>query len=77
MMNRRQFLSAAALAGAATFARAPRSFAAQPSRYDLLIKGGRVIADWPGLTEAQLYEGRDLKPTVDLRAVLKGYHLLA
>jgi uncharacterized protein (DUF1501 family) len=36
------------------------------------IKGGRVIADWPGLAEAQLYEARDLRPTTDLRAVLKG-----
>jgi uncharacterized protein (DUF1501 family) len=36
------------------------------------LKGGRVIADWPGLKSAQLYEGRDLKPTTDLRAVLKG-----
>ena len=36
------------------------------------IKGGRVVADWPGLKEAQLYERRDLKPTTDLRAVLKG-----
>ncbi len=36
------------------------------------IKGGRVIADWPGLAPAQLYEGRDLKPTQDLRALLKG-----
>jgi uncharacterized protein (DUF1501 family) len=36
------------------------------------IKGGRVLADWPGLKEANLYEGRDLKPTTDLRAVLKG-----
>jgi uncharacterized protein (DUF1501 family) len=36
------------------------------------VKGGRVIADWPGLKEANLYEGRDLKPTTDLRAVLKG-----
>ena len=36
------------------------------------IKGGRVIADWPGLKPASLYEGRDLKPTTDLRAVLKG-----
>jgi len=36
------------------------------------IKGGRVIADWPGLKQAQLYEGRDLKPTTDLRSVLKG-----
>ena len=36
------------------------------------LKGGRVIADWPGLKEANLYESRDLKPTTDLRAVLKG-----
>jgi uncharacterized protein (DUF1501 family) len=26
----------------------------------------------PGLTSADLYENRDLKPTTDLRAVLKG-----
>ena len=31
-----------------------------------------MIADWPGLKAANLYEGRDLKPTTDLRAVLKG-----
>jgi uncharacterized protein (DUF1501 family) len=36
------------------------------------LKGGRVIADWPGLKEADLYENRDLRPTTDLRAVLKG-----
>jgi uncharacterized protein (DUF1501 family) len=36
------------------------------------LKGGRVIADWPGLKSANLHEGRDLKPTTDLRAVLKG-----
>jgi uncharacterized protein (DUF1501 family) len=36
------------------------------------LKGGRVIADWPGLKEADLYEKRDLKATTDLRAVLKG-----
>jgi uncharacterized protein (DUF1501 family) len=36
------------------------------------LKGGRVIADWPGVKEASLYEARDLKPTTDLRAVLKG-----
>lgn len=36
------------------------------------VKGGRVIADWPGLRDADLYENRDLKPTTDLRAVLKG-----
>ena len=36
------------------------------------LQGGRVIADWPGLKAADLYEGRDLKPTIDLRSVLKG-----
>ena len=36
------------------------------------LKGGRVLADWPGLRDADLHEGRDLKPTTDLRAVLKG-----
>jgi uncharacterized protein (DUF1501 family) len=36
------------------------------------LKGGRVIADWPGLKAVNLYENRDLKPTIDLRAVLKG-----
>lgn len=36
------------------------------------VKGGRVVADWPGVRDENLYEGRDLKPTTDLRAVLKG-----
>jgi uncharacterized protein (DUF1501 family) len=36
------------------------------------LKGGRVIADWPGLSEGKLYENRDLTPTTDLRAILKG-----
>ena len=36
------------------------------------LKGGRVIADWPGVKNANLYEGRDLAATTDLRAVLKG-----
>jgi uncharacterized protein (DUF1501 family) len=36
------------------------------------LRGGRVVADWPGLKTAQLYQERDLKPTTDLRAVLKG-----
>src|ERR1700680_819354 len=39
MLNRRQFLTTAA-AGAAMLARVPRAFAA---RYDLIIRGGRVI----------------------------------
>ncbi|MFY9695588.1 MAG: DUF1501 domain-containing protein [Xanthobacteraceae bacterium] len=36
------------------------------------LRGGRVIADWPGLKPAALYQNRDLAPTTDLRAVLKG-----
>lgn len=36
------------------------------------LKGGRVISDWPGLKPADLYEDRDLKATIDLRALLKG-----
>ena len=36
------------------------------------VNGGRVISDWPGLKIASLYEGRDLKPTTDLRGVIKG-----
>jgi len=36
------------------------------------VAGGRVLADWPGLAAASLYEGRDLRPTMDLRAVMKG-----
>jgi uncharacterized protein (DUF1501 family) len=36
------------------------------------VAGGRVIADWPGLSARSLYQGRDLMPTLDLRCVLKG-----
>lgn len=36
------------------------------------VRGGRILADWPGLRSEQLYQGRDLKPTIDLRAILKG-----
>ena len=36
------------------------------------LKGGRVIADWPGLKPTKLLENRDLKPTIDVRSVLKG-----
>jgi len=36
------------------------------------VKGGRMISDWPGLKPANLYEGRDLAPTTDLRAAIKG-----
>jgi uncharacterized protein (DUF1501 family) len=36
------------------------------------VRGGRVLADWPGLAQRHLYEGRDLKPTLDLRRIVKG-----
>lgn len=36
------------------------------------VRGGRVIADWPGLRSGQLRDGRDLAATTDMRAVLKG-----
>ena len=36
------------------------------------VAGGRVVADWPGLAPGQLFDGRDLRPTADLRAVAKG-----
>jgi len=36
------------------------------------LKGGRVIADWPGLKNPDLQDKRDLKPTSDLRSVMKG-----
>ena len=35
------------------------------------VRGGRVIADWPGLAPAQRFEGRDLRITTDLRALFK------
>jgi uncharacterized protein (DUF1501 family) len=37
-----------------------------------LAHGGRVVADWPGLKDSDLLQNRDLRPTIDLRAVLKG-----
>ncbi|MDE2577468.1 MAG: DUF1501 domain-containing protein [Hyphomicrobiales bacterium] len=36
------------------------------------LAGGRVIANWPGLAAGKLYQDRDLAPTTDLRAALKG-----
>jgi uncharacterized protein (DUF1501 family) len=36
------------------------------------VQGGRVVADWPGLAKKDRFEGRDLRTTTDLRAVLKG-----
>jgi uncharacterized protein (DUF1501 family) len=36
------------------------------------VAGGRVLTDWPGLARSNLLENRDLKPTRDLRTVMKG-----
>jgi uncharacterized protein (DUF1501 family) len=36
------------------------------------VKGGRVIADWPGLRASDLFEARDLKPTTSLEGLLAG-----
>jgi len=33
------------------------------------VKGGKVYGKWPGLEREQLYEGRDLALTTDMRAV--------
>jgi uncharacterized protein (DUF1501 family) len=34
------------------------------------VQGGRVLADWPGLAPADLHEGRDLRPTLGLDALI-------
>jgi uncharacterized protein (DUF1501 family) len=36
------------------------------------VVGGRVVSTWPGLGTGQLFENRDLAPTLDIRAVAKG-----
>jgi uncharacterized protein (DUF1501 family) len=36
------------------------------------VNGGRVLADWPGLKPPQLYQDRDVKPTLHLTALYKG-----
>src|SRR5271168_4699266 len=35
------------------------------------VRGGRVLADWPGLSRTALLDNRDLRPTLDLRSVFK------
>lgn len=30
------------------------------------VNGGRIVTDWPGLDPGNLYEGRDLRPTLDM-----------
>lgn len=36
------------------------------------VNGGRVLADWPGLSDSALFERRDLRPTGSLEAFLAG-----
>jgi uncharacterized protein (DUF1501 family) len=33
------------------------------------VRGGRIYGQWPGLSQAQLYQGRDLAVTTDFRDV--------
>lgn len=35
------------------------------------VQGGRVLGDWPGLAQNNLYEGRDLYPANDMRSLIK------
>jgi dihydroorotase len=81
MLNRREFISAIA-ASAAMFARAPRAFAAA-AKYDLIIRGGRVIdpsARLDAIRDVAISEGRiasvqaniagDAAETIDARGKL-------
>lgn len=34
------------------------------------VQGGRILTDWPGLAPANLHDGRDLKPTLALDALV-------
>ncbi len=36
------------------------------------VNGGKVRTDWPGLATADLFQGRDLRPTLDMRGLSKG-----
>jgi len=36
------------------------------------VAGGRVLADWPGLSEPMLHQGRDLRPTTSLCSLIAG-----
>ena len=35
------------------------------------VNGGRIHGQWPGLAEGNLYQGRDLLPTTDMRSLFK------
>ena len=36
-----------------------------------VVDGGRVLGEWPGLGRRDLYQGRDLMPTTDVRALFR------
>ncbi len=36
------------------------------------VNGGQIYGTWPGLSAAQLYQGRDLAPTTDIRSIAMG-----
>ncbi|MCH9670648.1 MAG: DUF1501 domain-containing protein [Gammaproteobacteria bacterium] len=36
------------------------------------VRGGQIIGEWPGLAEAALVDGRDLRPSIDVREVFLG-----
>jgi uncharacterized protein (DUF1501 family) len=36
------------------------------------VAGGRVLANWPGLGGSNLFDNRDLQPTMDARSLAKG-----
>ena len=36
------------------------------------VRGGRVVADWPGLAPGRLFQARDLTPTAALDALIAG-----
>jgi len=35
------------------------------------VRGGRMATSWPGLATGHLFEGRDLAPATDIRAIFK------
>jgi dihydroorotase len=73
MVNRRQFLSAA-VSSAVTLTHLPRAFGAQALKYDLLIRGGRVIdpsVHLDGVRDVAITGGRiaAVDPTITADAV--------